>query len=275
MAKQVLTPELVQHLGLSEHLVTLTKAIENRPHEKLLEPMFHIECEERDEPIYLERQYVQDNQINIRVTYAAGERVLVWTTFEQRRRSNNAANPLVKLVVASEAFLMGDNQEFKRFAAFLRSRKLLDTQSRSWFADHCDECASLSAEGDGTKTLVTVLGNISESPDPDGGFRKPTDDQSLAGFAKRFNQQMVDIRTSPHLVPALLSIGPDQRLAVFRMLCYGEDATKGPQGMIDFLTALGKASQSADLITATSSITNGRDLAKAFDGIRSWLRDAG
>ena len=57
MAKQqVLSYELVQHPGLLEHLLTLTRSIENRPHDKLLEPLFHIESQERPEPIYLDRR---------------------------------------------------------------------------------------------------------------------------------------------------------------------------------------------------------------------------
>ena len=114
----VLNQQFIDALGLSERLLTLKKAMLNQPHPALLEPMFHIHTEEVDEVIYLERQYLYDEQLNIKPSYAAGEKILVWTYHAVRHRNNDTANEPTKVLLASDLFCSVIRESFCAFVHF-------------------------------------------------------------------------------------------------------------------------------------------------------------
>jgi hypothetical protein len=276
MAKgAVLNVAFIEALGLNDHLLVLTKPILNKPHPTLLEPMFHIHTEQFGEPIYLERDYLYESQLPIKPSYAAGEKVLIWTHRVLRRRNNDPENEAQLVLLASDLFLLDEPHEFLRFKHFLKSQRILDAQARDWLAKHHEAFPTLSASTEGMRAILGCLGHIQEWPDPDNGFRKRSGvEHSFEGVAKQYSPALVIARNSSLLVDGLLRMPPDERLRVFRLMSYAEDAERGPTGLLTFLRDLGMASGNALLKRQTAAIGSGLDLSKALEAVRQYLVSA-
>jgi hypothetical protein len=277
MAKgAVLNMAFLDALGLSEHLLTLSRSILNKPHPVLLEPMFHIHTEEVDETIYLERQYLYDSQISIKPSYASGERILIWTYRARRYRSNDSENEAQDILLASDLFLLGDPHEFQRFRQFLKSKRIVDAQARDYLAHNYEKFPKMAEKSDGIDTIINCLANIQEWPDPENGFRTRTgDEHTLEGLAKRYSDALVAARSSSLFAEHLMHAQPDARLQVFRLLCYAEDRKAGPDGIITYLRDVAAATKMEPIIRRANRITNGRELSLAMEAIRRHLVNPG
>jgi hypothetical protein len=272
MAKgAVITSQFVEALGLGSALYTLTRPMENKHHEVLLEPMFHIEVEGLPETVYLERQYLFDNQFAIKPSYGVGEQILLWTRRAVRYRNNDPKLAEARPLLASDLFMLKDPREFLRFRMFLKSKRILDSQARDFLARNHERFGDLAANQAGLEQVFDCLGAISEWPDPENGFRKRRDDDStLEGLAKTFSQALLAVRGTKGLVPALLARDPETRLNVFQLLCFTEDPN-GAESLMIFLRDLGTASRVDSIILKTSKISSGPDLSRALESLRSFL----
>jgi hypothetical protein len=268
----VINPAFVQALGLAPALHTLTKAIENRPHPTLLEPMFHLHVEEVAEPVYLERQYLYDHQFTIRSSYGAGQKVLLWMRRTWRRRSDHADEEPISLLLASDLFLMDDSREFLRFRLFLRSQRIRDAQARDFLAKHAHDFPTLSQSPEGLARICACLGSIAEWPDPENGFRRRSDgDHTLEGLAKTYSRPLAAVRGANAFPRTLLTRSPEERANIFRIMCFVEDPERGAPALLLFLRDLGQLSHSETLVRLTAGPNGGAELQRAFDGVRLWL----
>ena len=274
MAKSaaVLNEAFVEALGMRHQLLTLTKAMSNKPHETLLEPMFHIYTKEIEETVYLERQYLYDHQISIKPSYAAGEKILAWTYRSVRHRNNDPSTDPVMVLFASDLFLMNDHREFLRFRTFLKSKRILDAQSRDFLGKNHEKFGQLAESPDGLNAILDCLSNLSDWPDPENGFKKRNgSEHTLEGVAKDYSQAIVAVRKAKMLPDALLKRKPLERMNIFRIMSFAEDPEDGPKGLMLFLRDVGAATQDQDVMRATSKIASGGELSKGLESVRRYL----
>ncbi|MFW5828989.1 MAG: hypothetical protein ACOCXA_01900 [Planctomycetota bacterium] len=244
----------------------------NKAHPTLLEPMFHIDTEQVDETIYLERDYLYESQLPIRPSYGAGEKILCWTHRAIRYRNDDHDNDPQTVLLASDLFLLDEPHEFNRFRMFLKNKRILDAQARSWLADNAEDIPDLASDPTGMERICACLGNIQEWPDPENGFRKHTGpEHSLEGLSKQYSAALVAVRTSSLLPHRLMQLEPEQRLGVFRLLSYAEDPDRGPAGLFTFLRDLGARIGDRALQRQTAGIANGMDLQRALAAVRNHL----
>jgi hypothetical protein len=271
----VLNQQFIDALGLGERLLTLTRQMVNQPHPTLQEPMFHISTEELDETMYLERQYLYDEQINIKPSYGQGEKILAWTYHALRHRNADASNEPVKVLLASDLFLLGDPHEFIRFRTFLKTQRILDAQARDFLAKNHTRFGQLVQTPDGLYKVIDCLAQLADWPDPENGFkRRAGDEHTLEGIAKDYGQAMVATRNANGLLQALLRRTGQERLDIFRMLSFAEDKEQGAQGLMLFLRDIGAATGEKEIMRATAQINTGVDLSKGLEAIRRYLMRA-
>ncbi|NRA40168.1 MAG: hypothetical protein HRU15_18630 [Planctomycetes bacterium] len=269
----VLNEAFIDALSLRGQLLTLTKAMSNKPHEILLEPMFHIHTKEfEDEIVYLERQYLYDHQISLKSTYGSGEKILAWTYRSGRCRNNDDNNPEIQVLFASDLFLLKDPREFIRFRTFLKSKRILDAQSRDFLGKRHQNFSQMAESQEGMKAIMQCLGNIEDWPDPEYGFKKRSGvEHTLEGVSKDFSEAMVSVRKSALMAEQLLLLAPHQRMTVFRILSFAEDPESGPTGLMVFLRDIGAATKDESVMRATSKIASGGELSKGLESVRRYL----
>lgn len=268
----IITEGFVEALGLKGSLYTLRKGMENRPHPTLLEPMFHIHVEELEEPVYLERQYLYDHQFTIKPTYGAGEKILLWVHRTWRRRNEIEEEELQPLLVATDLFMLKDPREFLRFRLFLRSKRILDVQARDFLSKNAERFCEIAKQPKGLHLICGCLGNISEWPDPENGFRRRAgDEHTLEGLAKTYSAAIVAVRSIPALPKVLLTCDPEQRLNIFRLMCFAEDPEEGANSLMVFLRDLGQETGVERIIRETSHINTGHDLSRSLESLRTFL----
>jgi hypothetical protein len=265
----VLDEAFVAAAGLSEQLLTLASPIENKHHELLQEPMFHVRCQEIDETVYLERKYVFENQVSIRAHYGKGDKVLVWLQRSLRQPPHDPKAPMAELLMAREFFMLGDWREFQRFRQFVKSQRILDAQARQWITDNHVRFAELARTADGVEHILDCLCAVAEWPDLDGQDQSASR-TTLELVAKTYSRSLAPVRVAPLLAPAMLRRAPDARFNVFRLFSFVEDPD-GPRSLIRFLGDLGKASGDAKVIELTSTLRNSRDISRAFAALRVFL----
>jgi hypothetical protein len=272
MSKGAVIDEAFIHaIGLSEQLLTLTCSMENRHHPALQESMFHIRVAEVPEIIYLERQYVFDNQMSIKASYGKDEKILVWLQRVLRANTLTAGKESVDLLMVRDMFLLGDWREFQRFKHFVKSMRILDAQARSYLAEHHQEFAELANDLEGMERILNSLEKIAEWPDLDGNASKAS---SLELVAKTYSKDLTPVRASPLLPGLLLTRAPDVRFNIFRLLSFVEDPAGGTSSLVKFLIALGAATNDRDTVENTAEVKSGRDLQRAFGAIRKYLFSA-
>lgn len=266
----VLDEAFLAAAGLSEQLLTLSQGIENKHHEVLQEPMFHVRTQEIEEVVYLERKYVFENQVSIRAHYGKGEKILVWLQRSLRQPAHDPQAAMVEVLMAREFFMLGDWREFQRFRQFVKSQRILDAQARQWITDNHVRFKDLCKTEEGIGRILDCLGAVAEWPDMDGqdqGESRTT----LELIAKTYSRSLAPVRGAPLLPAALLARQPDTRFNVFRLFSFVEDPEKGPMGLIAFLRDLGKATGDARVAGATSSLKTSRDISRAFSVLRTVL----
>lgn len=266
----VLDEAFLAAAGLSEQLLTLTQSIENKHHDVLQEPMFHIRTSEIEETVYLERKYVFENQVSIRAHYGKGEKVLVWLQRSLRQPSHDPQAGMVEVLMAREFFMLGDWREFQRFRQFVKSQRILDAQARQWITDNHVRFKELCLTEEGMGRILDSLGAVAEWPDMDGqdqGQSRTT----LELIAKTYSRSLAPVRAAPLLPGALLARQPDTRFNVFRLFSFVEDPEKGPMGLIAFIRELGKATRDERVIGLTGQLKTSRDISRAFSVLRTVL----
>lgn len=266
----VLDEAFIAAAGLSEQLLTLACSIENKHHDVLQEPMFHVRSQEIEETVYLERKYVFDNQVSIRAHYGKGEKVLVWLQRSLRQPPHDPHAPMVEVLMAREFFMLGDWREFQRFRQFVKSQRILDAQARQWITDNHNKFKELAQTEDGMGRILDSLGAIAEWPDLDGqdqGQSRTT----LELIAKTYSRSLAPVRASPRLPAALIARAPDTRFNVFRLFSFVEDPEGGPMSLIRFLKALGQAVGDPRVAELTGTLRSSRDISRAFSALRSAL----
>lgn len=266
----VLDEAFLAAAGLSEQLLTLSQGIENRHHDVLQEPMFHIRTQEIEETVYLDRKYVFDNQVSIRAHYGKGDKVLVWLQRSLRQPSHDPQAAMVEVLMAREFFMLGDWREFQRFRQFVKSQRILDAQARQWITDNHVRFKDLCRTEDGINRILDCLGAVAEWPDLDGQDQGESRN-TLELIAKTYSRSLAPVRNAPLLGPALLTRQPDTRFNIFRLFSFVEDPEKGPMGLIAFLRDLGKATGDQRVAAATSGLRNSRDISRAFSVLRTVL----
>ncbi|TVR44287.1 MAG: hypothetical protein EA402_07455 [Planctomycetota bacterium] len=273
MAKgSVITHAFVEALGLGSASYTLTKAIKNQLHPELQDPMFAIEVEEFPEPIYLDRQYCFDHQFSVPSSYGPGDRLLLWMRRTVRHRNQDSKQPATHLLMASDCFLYDQPLEFQRFRVFLRSKRILDTQARDFLARYGDDFPKLVESPKGMERILDCLGNIAEWPDPENGFRRNVEsDASLEGLAKSYSVPLLAVRSHSSLPAELLKRNPEERVNIFRLLCFAEDPNQGSDSLMVFLRDLGAATRAPTVIRRTAAIKSGADLGWALESLRQFL----
>ncbi len=265
----ILDEAFIAAAGLSEQLLTLSGSIENKHHDVLQEPMFHIRTTEIEETVYLERKYVFENQVSIRAHYGKGDKVLVWLQRSLRQPPHDPRAAMVELLMAREFFMLGDWREFQRFRQFVKSQRILDAQARQWITDNHVKFKDLAQHEDGLRHILDSLGAVAEWPDVDGqdqGESRTT----LELIAKTYSRSLAPVRSSPLLPVALFARPPDTRFNIFRLFSFVEDPA-GPMSLIHFLKDLGKASADARVMEMTGTLKNSRDISRAFAALRSVL----
>ena len=269
----VLDESLINSLGLADQLLTLSGQIENRHHPILQEPLFVLQTKEIPEPVYLERKYVFDNQVSIKSTMHAGDRVIAWLARSLRPNPHDAQAPQVEVLLARDLFLLGDWREFQRFKQFLKSQRILDAQARQWLSDHRAQLEQLSGIAEGLNRIGECLGNIAEWPELEG-----SGDQaklgSLETVAKTFSKELLHVRDAPLFPLLLLCKPPDVRFRIFRIMSFVEDPQHGAAGLVRFLAALARVARDESLLTACNAITGSRELARALQAMRAYLMSA-
>lgn len=266
----VLDEAFLAAAGLSEQLLALAAPIENRHHEVLQEPMFHIRTQEIEETVYLDRKYVFDNQVSIRSHYGKGDKILVWLQRSLRQPAHDPQAAMVEVLMAREFFMLGDWREFQRFRQFVKSQRILDAQARQWITDNHVRFKELCQTAEGVNRILDCLGAVAEWPDLDGqdqGESRTT----LELIAKTYSRSLAPVRSAPLLPPALLARQPDTRFNVFRLFSFVEDPERGPMGLIGFLRDLGKATGDPRVAAATSALKSSRDISRAFSVLRTVL----
>ena len=174
--------------------------------------------------------------------------------------------------MASDCFLYDQPMEFQRFRLFLRSKRILDTQARDFLARFGDKFAQLVAASEGMDRILDCLGNIAEWPDPENGFRRHgASDATLEGLAKTYSKQLIAVRDDRKTPQAILARSPEQRVNIFRLLCFAENDSKGSKGLMVFLRDLGTATGANPVIRRTASITSAADLGWALETLRNYL----
>ena len=255
--------------GLSEHLLTLAGQIENKRHEVLQEPMFHLRVQEIEETVYLERQYVFDNQVSIRTHYGKGDKVLVWLQRTLRQPAHDPRAAMVELLMAREFFILGDWREFQRFRQFIKSQRILDAQARQWITDNHVRFKDMCQTPEGIEKILDGLGAMAEWPDLDGqdqGESRTT----LELIAKTYSRSLAPVRSCKLLPAALLLRAPDTRFNIFRMFSFVEDPA-GPLSLITFVRDLGAATNDPRIAGLTTNLKTSRDISRAFSVLRTAL----
>ena len=270
MAKgATLDEHLIQVLGLSDQILTLSGPIENRNHPVLQEPMFVIHAEECAEPVHLERKYVFDNQVSIKSNFAKGEKVLVWLVRSLKQSPHDAQAPAIDLLVARDFFLLGDWREFQRFKQFIKSMRILDAQARQWLSEHHSELEVLSGSSEGLAKVCGVLGRIAEWPELEGG--ETAAGHTLEGVAKTFSKGLVHVRDAPLFPTLLLRMAPHMRFNVFRIMSFVADPARGAAGMVGFLSAVAKATREPEIVQSLAVLASSRDLSRGLATLRAYL----
>lgn len=262
----ILDEAFINAIGLAEQLMTLTGNMENKHHEVLQEPMFHIHVAEVDELILLDRKYVFDNQVSIKASYGKDSKVLVWLQRVLRQNPLTPGAPPVDLLMARDLFLLGDWREFQRFKQFVKSMRILDAQARNFLAEHHGEFPTMAEDAVAMEKLLGYLGHIADWPDLDGGDKSGT----LETVAKTYSKDLAPVRSSPHLAPALLRRDPDLRFNLFRLFSFVEDP-KGAGSLVHFLMATAKATRRDDVIQSCHDMHSSRDLQRGFAALRHAL----
>ena len=273
MAKgSVITNAFVDALGLGASSYTLTAPLKNILHPALQEPMFTVHIDGMNEVVYIDRQYCFDNQFAPPPSYGAGDKLLLWIRRVVRHRNNDAQNPATSLLMASDCFLYDQPREFQRFRLFLRSKRILDTQARDFLARFGDKFSQFIKREDGLRKVLTCLGNIAEWPDPENGFRKNSaSDASLEGLAKQYSKELLPVRDFEKIPHAILACSPEQRVNIFRLLCFLEDGSQGGEGLMVFLRDMGTATGADLVIRKTAAIKSPADLGRALEILRNYL----
>lgn len=265
----VLDEGFIATAGLSEQLLTLAGPIENRHHEVLQEPMFHLHTQEIEETVYLERSYVFANQVSIRAHYGKGDKVLVWLQRSLRQPPHDQKAGLVEVLMAREFFLLGDWREFQRFRQFVKSQRILDAQARQWITDNHVKFKDMCLVPDGIERILDGLGAIAEWPDLED--QDQADNRStLELVAKTYSRSLAPVRVAPLLAPALLQRAPDVRFSIFRLFSYVEDPA-GTATLLRFIADLGRATGDPVVTAATTGLRSSRDISRAFAALRAAL----
>jgi hypothetical protein len=266
----VLDEAFLATAGLSEQLLTLAGPIENKHHEVLQEPMFHVRTQEIEETVYLERKYVFENQVSIRMHYGKGEKILVWLQRALRQPPHDPRAAMVEVLMAREFFMLGDWREFQRFRQFVKSQRILDAQARQWITDNHVKFKDLAQTAEGMERILDSLGAVAEWPDMDGqdqGQSRTT----LELIAKTYSRSLAPVRVAGLLPTALLTRQPDTRFNIFRLFSFVEDPERGPASLIAFVRELGKATGDARVAELTSNLKTSRDISRAFSVLRTVL----
>lgn len=260
----------VQSLGLSEQLLTLSGPMENRHHEILQEPMFHIRTQEMDETIFLDRAYVFEHQVSIKSSYGKGDRILAWLQRVLRVNPQSPEHAGIELLMVRDFFLLDDWREFQRFKLFVKSMRILDAQARDFLAEHHQDFPRMVKDDVGLTRILDSLERVAEWPDLEAGAKA----SSLELVAKTYSRDLAPVRASPRLPALLLARPPDARFNLFRLLSFVEDPHGGSGALVGFLSAMGAATQDVATMSATATIKNGRDLQRGFAAIRAYLVSA-
>jgi hypothetical protein len=264
----VIDESFIQALGLTDHVLTLTRSIENKPHDVLQEPLFHIYVAEINETIYLDRQYVFDNQLSIRASYGKDEKILAWLQRVPRVNALSPKQETVELLMVCDLFLLKDWREFQRFKQFIKSSRILDAQARNYLVDHHKEFPGHANDPDAMKRILLSLERAADFHDP---HNTHDTSNSLEQIAKTYGPYLAPIRTSPHLPRLLLDRDPEARFNLFRLFCFIEDREKGAETLIQFIMAIAKESHDNDVIASVANLGSSRDLQRAFTAIRKFM----
>lgn len=265
----VLDEAFVSAAGLSEQLLTLSGPIENKHHDILQEPMFHVRSQEIDETVYLERKYVFENQVSIRAHYGKGDKVLVWLQRSLRQPPHDPKAAMVELLMAREFFMLGDWREFQRFRQFVKSQRILDAQARQWITDNHVRFGEMSREPAGIRRVLEGLGAVAEWPDLEGQDQAESR-TTLELIAKTYSRSLAPVRASPLLPAALVEMAPDTRFNIFRLFSFVEDPA-GAGSLLRFLRDLGAAVGDPRVAEATASLKTSRDISRALAVLRTAL----
>lgn len=273
--RPVLSIETAEEMGLADQILTLKRPIENRYHEALRGPYFHIVSEEFEEPMILDRHYVQERRVNLRPTYGPNERILAWWQRLPRVPEGGSPDQTVTVLMASDIFMLGDPFDFQRFKDFVRSRRLLDAQARGWLSAHRAELGTLAATSAGLHEILACLGTICDLPSPDQGLRR-TDREAnpVMALAKSMSADLLPVRNQPDLAQALRDLPPERRMNTFKLLCFVEDPT-GTGSLLQFLGRVASMLGDVDCATAVVHLgNNARDLPRLLYAIRRRLLHA-
>lgn len=262
----ILDEAFISTIGLAEQLMTLTGNMENKHHEVLQEPMFHIHVAEVDELILLDRKYVFDNQVSIKSSYGKDSKVLIWLQRVLRPNPLTPGAPPVDMLMARDLFLLGDWREFQRFKQFVKSMRILDAQARNFLAEHHGEFPAMASDAAAMDKLLDYLGHIADWPDLEGSDKSGT----LETVAKTYGKDLAPVRASAYLAPLLLRRDPDLRFNLFRLFSFVEDP-KGAGSLVHFLQATAQATKRDEVIHACAEMHSSRDLQRGFATLRHAL----
>lgn len=262
----VLDEAFISVIGLAEQLMTLTGNMENKHHEVLQEPMFHIKTAEIEETIFLDRKYVFDNQVSVKSTYGKDSKILLWVQRVLRQNPLTPGSPPLDLLMARDIFLLGDWREFQRFKQFVKSMRILDAQARNFLAEHHAEFSTMATDAEAMAKLLGYLGHIADWPDLEGGDKSGT----LEIVAKTYSKDLVSVRSSPYLAKLLMRYDPDLRFNLFRLFSFVEDA-KGANTLVQFLQAMAAATRQDEVVQACHEMRSSRDLQRGFAALRHAL----
>jgi hypothetical protein len=266
----ILDEAFIAAAGLAEQLLTLAGPMENKHHPILQEAMFHIRTEEIEETVHLDRKYVFDNQVSIKASYGAGDKILCWLQRSLRKPSHDPKAGMVEVLMARELFLLGDWREFQRFKQFVKSMRILDAQARQWITDHHAQFGEMAQTADGLERILGCLEAVAEWPDLEGQD-STTSRTSLELIAKTYSRSLAPVRAAKGLPGALLKRAPDARFNIFRLFSFVEDPQGGPMSLVRFLAAMGEASAEPKVVEATHGLKNSRDISRAFAALRTFL----
>jgi hypothetical protein len=264
----VIDESFIQALGLTDHLLTLTRSIENKHHDLLQESLFQISVAEVNETIYMDRQYVFDNQLSIRANYGKDEKILAWLQRVPRVNPLSPKKENVELLMVCDLFLLKDWREFQRFKQFIKSSRILDAQARNYLVEHHKEFPGHVNDPDAIKRILLSLERAIEFSEAPSSSEQAG---SLEQVAKTYGPYLAPIRMSPHLPRLLLEREPEVRFNLFRLFCFIEDREKGPETLLQFIVAIAKESRDNDILASVANLGSSRDLQRAFTAIRKFM----
>ena len=122
---------------------------------------------------------------------------------------------------------------FSASVYFSRSKRILDTQARDFLARFADKFSQLVDSDEGLSRILDCLGIF-----PNGQIQKmdfvvmANQMPPLKAWQRHYSGHLLSVRESQNLPKALLKRNPEQRVNIFRLLCFVEDGSKSSDGLM-------------------------------------------